>query len=115
MKPSSAGLPTSLRRPVLPSASVIKRHWAVVRTSFHSIAGLSTLSALSSSTELCICPDSPTASTLRTPAAAHAARTASTVACHQSAGSCSAQPGLETDTFEGRLPLAGDRTGLVHD
>ena len=73
----------------------------MVRTSFQSIAGRSTRSDSSSRTELCICPDGPIELTSCTPAWSHAALTALTVPCHQPDGSCSAHPGLGTDTSRG--------------
>src|SRR5918993_625054 len=79
-----------------PTASRISSQAWPVRWSFHRIAGRSTRSSASSSTRPCIWPVSPTAATSspRTPVASSTARTASWVASHHSAGSCSLHSGL---------------------
>ena len=95
MKPGIAILPVILR--LFGSAFSRARHCFSLRPSFQRIAGRNGLSDASSRVAPCICPLSPTDFTARRALAGNAF-TAACVAVHQSAGSCSDQPGCGRDT-----------------
>ena len=97
MKPVRAGLATiRIRASRPPARSSISRHSAAVRWSFQSRAGRITSPPSSRKTEPCIWPLRPMPGDVvrlelaRRPGPG---RTVSTVASHQSSGSCSDQPG----------------------
>ena len=96
MNPVSAGLATiRIRASRPPAACSISRHSSAVRWSFQSKAGRITSPASSRKTEPCIWPlrPMPATSSGRNVPAASTRPTVSTVAVHQSSGSCSDQPG----------------------
>ena len=96
MNPVRAGLATRRIRASRPPAfSSISRHSAAVRWSFHNKAGRMTRPSVSRKTEPCIWPlrPSPATSSGRNRPDPRTCCTVSTVATHQSSGSCSDQPG----------------------
>ena len=91
--PVRAGLPATSRSRAAPTRSVIQAHCAAVRWSFHSRAGRRTSSRAPRKTEPCICPVRPSPATASRPTAPATRPRTSCAAAHQSAGSCSVQPG----------------------
>ena len=102
MKPASARLPVSSIRRARPTRSSISAHSAPVRWSFQRIAGRSTASSAPSATRPCIWPEKPSGSPSFQPSSSRAER----LACHQSSGSCSAQPGCGVESGYSRSTRA---------
>ena len=98
VKPGMAWLPVMARDSGTSASS--STHSAKARVSFHKMAARSSCCCLSSSVAPCIWPDSamPRKPENATGWALRMAAITSSVACHQSSGFCSDQPGCGLDT-----------------
>src|SRR6478752_2671319 len=101
VNPVSARLPVNSINRSRPIRCSISAHSAAVRWSFQRIAGRITRASPSSATRPCIWPESPTAPSGSRARQAWAAR-------HQSAGSCSAQPGSGVESGYGSSAVASN-------
>src|SRR5450755_3433674 len=109
VNPGIAALPAMARSAGTAASSAL--HCALLRPSFHRMAGRRTTSSRSRRTAPCICPDGPIARTAAIAAgcAARSRSIAASSAAHQSAGSCSAQRGCGRTVTSASPTLATSR------